>query len=308
MDYLIIFVVVTAKNVVMYKNEGFKGQKSIVPPGQVIERLGENCIAKSLYFTDIGYYPAAGYHLRKRDNGCKQHILLYCVDGEGWVMLNNKKYILKPNQFIIIPIDTPHSYGADIKNPWTIYWVHFVGENSSYFAETNSVVNDITPDETSRQKEREELFYEIFKNADMGYSEENLIYANTCLQHFLLSLKFPEQFRLVKKHDRGDIVENSINYMRENISEKLSLENLADKSGLSSSHYSLKFKKRTSSSPLDYFINLKMQHACQLLDYSSFRINQIALKVGYDDAYYFSRIFKKVMGVSPIEYRKNGKG
>lgn len=58
-------------------------------------------------------------------------------------------------------------------------------------------------------------------------------------------------------------------------------------------------------STIDYFIQIKIQQACQLLDYSNLRINEISSRIGYEDPYYFSRIFKKVTGVSPDNYKKD---
>jgi AraC-like DNA-binding protein len=59
----------------------------------------------------------------------------------------------------------------------------------------------------------------------------------------------------------------------------------------------------TGHSPIQHFLHLKIQHACLLLDTSENSIKQIAGEVGYNDAYYFSRLFKQVMGVSPSGYR-----
>lgn len=56
-------------------------------------------------------------------------------------------------------------------------------------------------------------------------------------------------------------------------------------------------------SPIDYFIKLKIYYACQLLAQSARKIKDISEMVGYDGAYYFSRLFKQIMGKSPKEYR-----
>jgi AraC-like DNA-binding protein len=96
--------------------------------------------------------------------------------------------------------------------------------------------------------------------------------------------------------------------MKENIEKKLTLHDLSNFSAYSNSHLTTLFKDRTGYSPIDYFISLKIQKACQYLDHSTMKITQISPKVGMEDPLYFSRIFQKKMGMSPSEYRKKEKG
>lgn len=91
--------------------------------------------------------------------------------------------------------------------------------------------------------------------------------------------------------------------MRSKLSEKLTLENLALMNKLSASHFSLLFRKETGMAPLDYFIHLKLQQACLLLLTTESKIVNIAKNLGYEDSYYFSRLFKKYMKMSPQQYR-----
>ena len=63
--------------------------------------------------------------------------------------------------------------------------------------------------------------------------------------------------------------------------------------------------EETSKSPIDFFIHLKMEEACRLLRLTTRRISDIANELGYKDQYYFSRLFKKKIGVSPRNYRSN---
>ena len=81
---------------------------------------------------------------------------------------------------------------------------------------------------------------------------------------------------------------------------------LAAQVGLSVSHFSSVFKAHLGESPIDYFINLKMQYACHLLTTTKMSIKQVAFCLAYDAPYYFSRLFHKVIGVSPLDYRERG--
>lgn len=292
----------------MRQKEGFKDQQTFVIPEYIIKEVKKNPLSKSLYLTDIGFYPIATNHYRTRAKGCSQYILMYCIKGKGWISLNGKITNIKTNQYFIIPANKPHSYGSDTSEPWSIYWVHYTGDSAPLFSNYNSDIHSITPLFIDRIEERILLFNEILQNLEMGYSIDNINYANICLRYFLASFLYLPQFRQIRKSAERDFVDLSVNYMKSNINKKITLDDLAKEANLSISHYSIKFKRKTGKSPLDYFIQLKVQKACQLLDHTSLRINEISLAVGYDDPYYFSRIFKKIMYLSPSEYRLKPKG
>lgn len=86
------------------------------------------------------------------------------------------------------------------------------------------------------------------------------------------------------------------------------VEDIAHELHLSTSYFSTQFQKSTGFTPIAYLNNLRIQEACQYLDFTDMKINQLCHKIGYDDAYYFSRIFTKIMGISPKEYKKRKKG
>jgi len=292
----------------MSKQDGFKGQRSVVIPESIVEEFKDDPISNQLYLTDIGFYPNAQFHQRTRKEGCRQYILIYCIEGKGWFSVKGKRNVIGTNQFFIIPKEIAHSYGSDNANPWSIYWVHFSGGMAPQFYDPQGSAKIISPSKIARFEERIQIFEEILQNLEMGYSKENLQYANICLLHFLASFKYISQFRQIRRIRENDVVENAIFYMKENLAVKLTLERLAAESGISSSHFSLLFRKRTERAPMDYFNHLRIQKACQFLDNSTIRINEVALKIGYEDPFHFSRIFKKVMGVSPLHYRNKAKG
>ena len=93
-------------------------------------------------------------------------------------------------------------------------------------------------------------------------------------------------------------------YMRENLQQNLSLGELAAYFKFSPSHFSMMFQKETGVSPMNYFIRLKIQKACEYIELTNLKLNDIATKLGFEDAAYFSRIFTKIMGISPAASRK----
>ena len=98
-------------------------------------------------------------------------------------------------------------------------------------------------------------------------------------------------------------VERCIAFMIENINRPLQVATLAAFANISSSHFFALFKQRTGCAPMDYFTRLRVRHACELLDSTSTRIKEVAAELGYDDQFYFSRIFKLVVRVAPKQYQ-----
>jgi AraC-like DNA-binding protein len=284
------------------KQEGFEGQKAIVLPKKILEVCQHTAPVSALFITDVGFYPRAQYHYRERPSGISQNILIYCIEGKGWLEIPAGRFEVSPNHYVIIPANMPHKYGADEDNPWTIYWMHFKGSQSSHFSsllsrQTRSYVNY-----TIFLEERIRVFDSMYRNLEGGYSLDNLIYSSVSFQYFLVSLSFADKLTSGLHADK-DQVDVSITYMQEHLDKPLTLEELAASVNLSVSHYSSIFRKKTGYSPIIYFNHLKIQRACQYLLFTTLRINEIALKLGIEDPYYFSRLFTKIMGISPMEYR-----
>ena len=293
---------------VIKKKEGFEGQRAIVLPHSVIHMLEKNPITAPIHITDIGYYPRAQYHYRERQHGCKQHILIFCVGGKGWFKLNNRKYDVLPENFFLIPSDTPHSYGADDTEPWSIYWIHFKGSLSIHVSKKLAGINQIYPVKTDSIDDRLQLFEEIYQTLDKGYSIDNLQYSSMCLWHFLSSFLFINHFKNFLYREEHNFTDQVIDFLKSNLSKNYTLKEISEEFGFSISHFSYLFRNRTGYAPLEYFSILKIQRACQYLDLTDIRIKEIGSKVGYNDPYYFSRVFHKIMNMSPIDYRQKQKG
>ncbi len=293
----------------MRKREGFQGQKAIVLPQSVLRDLNSNQVTKLLFVTDVGYYPKAHYHYRERTSGSDQHILIYCTEGRGWVETDSTRMKVSKDQYFFIPAKMPHSYGADNDDPWTIYWIHFKGSLSGIFIKDEITLTSIGElNNFFRNDRRIRLFDELYQNLLMGYSQENLEYSSICLWYLLGAFTYLPQFERIRSVQQHDIIEKSILYMHDHIEETINLGEIADYCGYSVSHFSMIFKKKTSRSPIEYFSNLKIQRASQMLDFTDMPVNEIADKLKFEDPFYFSRVFKKLMGLSPTEYRRKKKG
>jgi len=103
----------------------------------------------------------------------------------------------------------------------------------------------------------------------------------------------------------SDITEMAIKYLHAHMSEKISIPDVAKKMGCSQTYFRRLFKMRTGRSSLEYLLRLRLQHAKSLLKQTNIPIAEIAHSIGYEDAFYFSRVFKKACGISPSHFRNS---
>ncbi len=285
--------------------EGFTGQRSVVVPQIILDQTISDPLLQALRITAMGYYPKAENHFRVRNQPIDDYVMIYCVDGEGWFDINGERHSVSPNSFFILPAGLPHSYGADETLPWTIYWIHFQGYTAESYVAMHDNVIPVRPTHNSRIQDRNNLFEEIFLTLDRGLTSDSIRYASALFHHYLASLRFLKEYRGVTHADDQDsIVNATIHYLEENAEKNLTLKQISEYSGYSASYLSSVFKSQTGYGPLTYFNLIKIRQACRMLADTDMKINSICHKVGISDPYYFSRLFSKVIGMSPSEYRR----
>lgn len=285
---------------------GFSGERFIYLPIPMINLMEDSPLTGDLYLYSMGFFSRASHHYINRPTGCDEFLFIYCKEGSGWIELYGKKQNLVANQFIILPQNIPHAYGADKESPWTIYWIHFRGSKAPLFSNRFDKPTTVSPSAQSRIGERLDLFEEIFFTLNESTSMDHMHYANLCFAHFLGSFLFIDVFRnkFRRKEYSENIMNRVVHYMDENIESNLKLADFADFCGYSESYFYRKFVKETGHSPIDYFIRMKINKACKLLIQTDMKVNQIAHKLGFKESQYFSRTFSNVMGISPLEFRK----
>lgn len=101
------------------------------------------------------------------------------------------------------------------------------------------------------------------------------------------------------------IVNSAIEYMNEHYNDNINLTDVADKVGITSGYLSTLFSQNIESGFVDYLNEIRVENACKYLQQYQLKTYEIAFKVGFRDEKYFSKVFKKVKGMAPSEFRKN---
>jgi AraC-like DNA-binding protein len=119
-----------------------------------------------------------------------------------------------------------------------------------------------------------------------------------------ISSRFGEMPSPALVSDNSLRIERTIRYMQDHLDQSLQASDLAAVANLSLSHYFALFKRVMGCAPIDYFIRLRMKRACRFLETTALNVKEIAGALGYDDPFYFSRLFKSVNGMAPSDYRR----
>ena len=273
-------------------------------PKPIIAELSLNVLTKDLYPLAFGHYINALGHQVERVNH-SDHLLIVCLDGHGKVRYQEQEQVLRAGQALLLPKGMSHNYQSDKKDPWTIFWVHMDGHLAEQFT-SMMFVNDETNliFEVPNMAEVLLEFEQLLACRQATYQFNNFVLASNILRKIFSY--FISQNQVLLTSDQSQINLQIIDgFLEKNIDSQITLEEMAEISGLSKFHFAKKFQKQTGLSPVRYFLELKIKHACELIDRTQLTIKEVSSRLGYDDPYYFSRLFKKIMGISPKQYRES---
>lgn len=242
--------------------------------------------------------------LHRHDAICE---FVYVYQGSGIYRINNQTYHLKEGDIALYNQNDVHEVLSEQASEIGTYAVginhlflknlapnHFVAEGLPYVRRAGVMEKYIL--ETCEQ-----IYQMNFEQAEGKAIAQLLCSSLVAIIHQL------DQFSYAKGKDQKDedFVLEILKYVNDHFTEALSIGVLAKKFSCSESHISHKFKKVTDQSPIQYITQRRMGLAQNLLISSDLTATEIATRVGYDNTNYFSTLFAKVVGKTPIKYRKD---
>lgn len=146
-----------------------------------------------------------------------------------------------------------------------------------------------------------EIYYSSLKSEMPLKSEVDTLIEPLCDMLELAYLKIGDDGA-----DDETLIDSVIRYLKQYHTENVTLKNICDHFSCSRSHISHSFKKQTGKNIREFLAELRIEDAKSLLKYSNLTITEIAYSVGFSDSNYFSNVFKRSVGVSPMNYRRKG--
>lgn len=227
--------------------------------------------------------------------------LYYVVEGEGEIICESGSVKLTPGHMYIIPAFMRHSnIGKGIFNHYYIHLYEDGAEGAGFLEELDIPFEIEDTDGDLR------LFRRICNLSEpLSLNKERPLHQRMEAAGIIYQLLSRFVGRSKPKYETADPrVRMALRYLHDNLCDDIPLERLAGEACLSRDHFIKIFNREIGCSPIRYIIRQRMMRAQLLLASSDKPVKAIALQLGYNDFSYFSRLFKKHSGFSPLQYRE----
>lgn len=253
-----------------------------------------------------GHFQSGSGYYAYRPQGTDDYLMIYTLAGLGrFRMPDQRQYLCRPHEIILCAPGTYQDYGVEESlSYWDLLWTHFRPRTDwldllGWPVLESGLMKLEVPEGPSRHQIVQQ-FYRVHELAlSIGDLRDRL--AMNALEGLLLMC---EQINPDRANHRSDHrIRQVMDEITRRLSQRITLESLADLAGLSPSRFGHLFQEIVGISPMDFVERQRIERSKQLLAVTSLSIKEISRHVGYDNPFYFSLRFKKRVGVSPKAYR-----
>jgi AraC family transcriptional regulator, arabinose operon regulatory protein len=255
------------------------------------------------------------------------HVFIYVIHGQMQVVEDGTEYILREGDALFLKRGIHHWGGAGTLPGTSTFWIHFYDSHPTsedlMEAGTGDLENWLmSPSYTVFMPEHYDFTLELPKrtqvrNLPYMYRKIKELYdaysSSRYYNHLHISMGtmdiFLDMLRASRETPTGSksdlLIRRLIRHLEEHCTEELETDRIAGQFQLNYRYISTMFKARVGTSIFKYHERLRIHHAAELLKNTLLNISEVSDRVGFKSPYYFSRVFKKVMGEAPSEYIRN---
>lgn len=239
----------------------------------------------------------------------EDYIIHFICEGKGIYKVNGNTYELGKGDFFVLFPHTEVYYEADEHHPWDYLWVGFNGIKASSYLKYAGI-------------DKEHVIGHFFNTSFVLTCIQQMMLART-LTHFneckrqaallqVLAALMENHHQTLRTQDQYEYpyrvyLQQATDYIHDHYKENIKINDIANYIGIDRSYLTNIFKNTLELSPQEYLLQFRLDRASEFLANTDMKISQIATEVGYQDAMAFSKIFHKYKGISPSEWREQGR-
>lgn len=246
----------------------------------------------------------------------------FCLEGTGNMTFDEEEISYSPGALTVIPSNYPH-----VTNSWmkSINYWEYIFFDPEKILKSVYPKNKVFVDRVLEKLNRTAKFFEDGKNEElkslvrmiMEECRNRRSYSNEVLKGLILSVIMliarDDSYNgteteviaaPVQKNGLEQIIE-AINYMNEQYMNEIRVEELASRCSLSETHFRRIFGECMNMTPAEYLTLVRIKKSCELIRRSRYSMEEVAVRVGYPTVSTFNRNFRKIVGTSPYQYKKN---
>ena len=239
-----------------------------------------------------------------RPKGRIDYQLLYIVSGKAHFYFNGTERIVQAGCMVLIPPRVEQKYEYFGEEKPEVYWVHFTGSDVKNILRKYEIPMDDPIFYSGASSVYSYIFKEMINELQTcrtGYEELLAMYLQ---QIFLLVQRTRQERKPTVTTYIQEEMEYARRYFNEHYNEPISIQEYAESRNMSVCYFQRNFKQIVNHTPMQYLLTIRVNNAASLLETTDYSMAEIAAIVGYEDPLYFSRVFRKIKGMSPTEYRK----
>ena len=238
-----------------------------------------------------------------RPKGRLDYQLLYIVSGKGHFYFHGEDRVVYAGRMVLIQPRQEQRYEYFGEDKPEVYWVHFTGSDVKNILRSYNIPMDDPIFYSGASSTYSYLFKEMIhelQTCKTGYEELLTMYLR---QIFLLVQRTRQEERPTVSTYIQEEMEFARRYFNEHYNEPITIQEYAESRNMSVCYFQRNFKQIVKHTPMQYLLTIRVNNAASLLETTDYSMAEIAAIVGYEDPLYFSRLFRKIKGVSPRDYR-----
>ena len=235
--------------------------------------------------------------------GRRDYQILYVANGKTHFWFDGREEIVSTGHMVLYKPEEIQKYVYYLEDNPEVFWIHFTGRDVKNILAYHGISLDEHVFYCGVLPDYKALFRKIIQELQLcryGYED----YIVSLFKDILLLVDRQQHEQKKTTGNVQEQIERAAAYFNENYNTTISIDDYAESLHISTNGFIHTFKQYAGMSPAQYILSLRMVNAQSLLERTTYNIKEISEIVGYENPLYFSRVFKKEIGKSPAQYRK----